>query len=134
MLVDYQSFATPTANWLYFCKIQTNTDDFREELVDEDGSIFDYTTQREIKVPKQALDLRGVAEGTTGYLAFDTRNQLIWFIHYQRNYTNTTNPKTGIIEKIPSSEYWIKWNPGKTGHNTQLVLDESVYIVGEIER
>lgn len=134
MLVDYQSFATPTANWLYFCKIQTNTDDFREELVDKDGSIFDYTTQREIKVPKQALDLRGVAEGTTGYLAFDTRNQLIWFIHYQRNYTNTTNQKTGIVEKIPSSEYWIKWNPGKTGHNTQLVLDESVYIVGEIER
>ena len=77
-----------------------------------------------IAVAKQAVNLNGVALGTTGYLIWDNTAKAIWFAHFI---------KTVGVDGVVTAEYWKKRNVGKVGDNTELVLDASTYVIGELE-
>lgn len=142
MKVNYSDFNTPAVNQFFFTKRQTNLDDYGNTLVNEDGSLYNFTTNTVITVPRQSLNLnkieasliaRGIPHDIKGYIIVDSTTQLIWFVYYYKEYTEHINPITEIVERIPSNQYWIRWNHGKPGSNTSITLGDNTYVIGELE-
>lgn len=133
MKIGYSSFSTVASGYLYLCGLQLNPTTFVEELADVNGSLYGsfYNSATgvveprvTIAVAKQAVNLNGVALGTTGYLIWDNTAKAIWFAHFI---------KTVGADGVVTAEYWNKRNVGKVGDNTELVLDASTYVIGELE-
>lgn len=133
MKIGYSSFSTVASGYLYLCGLQLNPTTFVEELADVNGSLYGsfYNSvtgvvepRVTIAVAKQAVNLNGVALGTTGYLIWDNTAKAVWFAHFI---------KTMGADKVVTAEYWNKRNVGKVGDNTELVLDASTYVIGELE-
>ena len=133
MKIGYSSFSTLASGYLYLCGLQLNPTTFVEELADVNGSLYGsfYNSvtgvvepRVTIAVAKQAVNLNGVALGTTGYLIWDNTAKAIWFAHFI---------KTVGADGVVTAEYWNKRNVGKVGDNTELVLDASTYVIGELE-
>lgn len=124
MKIGYGAFATQNATSIYFCGLQRNPETFVEEMVDTDGSIWDFTTKQSIVVAKQVMSLSGLTAGTKGYVVWDGTTAVLWFIHYE---------KIVNAQGVATSERWIKRNVGKVGDNTVYVPSDNTYFLGEIE-
>lgn len=141
MKVNYKNFTTPGVNYLYFSKRETAEDTFGDRLTDENGSLYDFTTNTLLPVPKQVLNLNGLEEAMTSrnvsdeatcYIIFDASTALIWLIFYCREYTEQLNPETNQLERWASDDYWVRWNTGLAGSNQKVTLDTNLYIIGEV--
>jgi len=126
MKLGFSAFSTVNANYIYFCGLGTNATTFAEELSDTDGSLYDRGTQTTLTIPKQTLNLTGLAAGTSGYLVWNSSDgtNKIWFITLQNTYD-----ASGTM----TASKWIKRNIGATGDNTEMVLTDAVYVLGELE-
>ena len=126
MKLGYSDYNTVNANCIYFCGLTTNATTFAEELSDTNGSLYDRGTQTTLIIPKQALNLTGVVSGTKGYLVWNSSDGMnkIWFITLQNTYD-----ASGTM----TASKWIKRNIGVTGDNTEMVLTDAVYVLGELE-
>ena len=89
-------------------------------------SQYDHRTQTTLVIPKQALNLTGVVSGTKGYLVWNNSDGMnkVWFITLQNTYD-----AGGTM----TSSKWLKRNIGVTGDNTEMVLTDAVYVLGELE-
>ena len=126
MKLGYSGFGTVNANYIYFCGLATNATTYAEELSDVNGSLYDRGTQTTLTIPKQALNLTGLAAGTSGYLVWNSSDgtNKIWFIMLQNTYD-----ASGTM----TASKWMKRNIGVTGDNTEMVLTDAVYVLGELE-
>lgn len=124
MKIGYSAFATQNATSIYFCGLQRNPETFVEEMVDTDGSIWDFTTKQSIVVAKQVMSLSGLTVGTKGYVIWDGTTSALWFIHYE---------KIVNAQGVATSERWVKRNVGKVGDNTTFVPSDNTYFLGEVE-
>ena len=126
MKLGFSGFSTVNANYIYFCGLATNTTTFAEELSNTDGSLYDRGTQTTLTIPKQALNLTGIVSGTSGYLVWNSSDgtNKIWFITLQNTYD-----ASGTM----TASKWMKRNIGTTGDNTEMVLTDAVYVLGELE-
>ena len=125
MKLGYSDYNTTNANCIYFCGLTTNAVSFAEELSDTDGSIYDRNTKASIAVPKHSLNLTGLPAGTKGYLALNNvdATKQVWFIHLATTY----------VGGVMTGSQWTKRAIGIAGDNSAMVLDEDVYILGELE-
>lgn len=126
MKLGFSAFSTVNVNYIYFCGLGMNATTFAEELSDTNGSLYDRGTQTTLVIPKQALNLTGIASGTKGYLVWNTSDgtNKIWFITLQNTYD-----ASGTM----TASKWMKRNIGVTGDNTEMVLTDAVYVLGELE-
>ena len=126
MKLGFSGFSTVNSNYIYFCGLGTNATTFSEELSDTNGSLYDHGTQTTLVIPKQALNLTGVVSGTKGYLVWNNSDGMnkVWFITLQNTYD-----AGGTM----TSSKWLKRNIGVTGDNTEIVLTDAVYVLGELE-
>ena len=126
MKLGFSGFSTVNNNYIYFCGLGTNATTFAEELSDTNGSLYDRGTQTTLVIPKQAVNLTSIVSGTKGYLVWNTSDgtNKIWFITLQNTYD-----ANGIM----TASKWIKRNIGAAGDNTEMVLTEAVYVLGELE-
>ena len=125
MKLGYSSFSTVNASYLYLCGLTPDPVTFAEVLSDTNGTIYDSNTKVSITIPKQAVNLTGIPALTKGYLAWDNADGTgkVWFIVLTNTYVNN----------VMTSSKWMKRNVGAVGDNTEMVLDEAVYILGELE-
>lgn len=125
MKLGYSSFSTVNASYLYLCGLTPDPVTFAEVLSDTNGTIYDSNTKVSITIPKQAVNLTGIPALTKGYLAWDNADGTtkVWFIVLTNTYVNN----------VMTSSKWMKRNIGAVGDNTEMVLDEAVYILGELE-
>lgn len=126
MKLGFSGFSTVNANYIYFCGLATNATTFVEELSNIDGSLYDRGTQTTLVIPKQAVNLTSIVSGTKGYLVWNTSDgtNKIWFITLQNTYD-----ANGIM----TASKWIKRNTGAAGDNTEMILTDAVYVLGELE-
>ncbi len=126
MKLGFSTFSTPNPNYVYFCGLTTNATSFAEEISDTNGSLYDRGTQTMLEIPKQALNLSGLTEGTNGYLVWNSSDgtNKIWFITLKNTYD-----ASGTM----TSSRWMKRNVGVADDNTEMVLTDAVYVLGELE-
>ena len=126
MKLGFSDFSTVNANYIYLCGLTTNATTFVEELSNTDGSLYDRGTQTTLVIPKQALNLTGLVAGISGYLVWNSSDgtNKIWFITLQNTYD-----ASGTM----TASKWMKRNIGVTGDNTEMILTDAVYVLGELE-
>lgn len=134
MLMHYEDFKNQKLNSIYFSGIQRDYENFGQELVDTNGSIYDFNKQVLIDVPKQALDLTMLEEGTSGYLVFNYQDKKISFIYYNKEIEETLNPDTQRMEKRTMQEGWFLFNHTATNHDSFIDLGNEYFIIGELTR
>ena len=134
MLMHYKDFKNQKLNSIYFCGFERDYENFGQELVDTNGSIYDFNKQILIDVPKQALDLAMLEEGTSGYLVFNYQDKKISFIYYNKEIEETLNPDTQRMEKRTMQEGWFLFNHTATNHDSFIDLGNEYFIIGELTR
>ena len=85
-------------------------------------------------MPKQALNLEGLAADTHGYLVFNSQDKKISFIYYDKEIGYYNADESDIQEPYVIQEGWKAYNLESDYHGDYINLGNNHYIIGELTR
>lgn len=111
----YSDFTTVDAKAVFLCGFKRDNLTNEDELSDIDGSIRNWENNSTITVPKQKVDITSAPPTSDGYLIYDNTTQNVWYVYYN------------------DLEVWMKHSYGKAEDNTEMIFNESTYVLGELD-
>ena len=115
MKIGYSDFTRVDAKAVFLCGFKRDNLTNEDKLSNIDGSIRNWENNSTITVPKQKVDITSAPPTSNGYLIYDNTTQNVWYVYYN------------------NLEVWMKYSYGKTEDNTEMIFNESTYVLGELD-